>query len=134
MQGPDVRGDEEELEGEDPDDEQGGSGGDGAFQFVDETHAPQAPGEAVSPQAGRGRTADGSGAAPVADSDPTGARPARDGPGSRRPARDGSGTRRPVRDGFVSRRPVRDGSGIRRPARDGPRLPADPNARRLNRR
>ncbi|GGR60033.1 hypothetical protein GCM10010282_61130 [Streptomyces roseolus] len=59
MQGPDVRGDEEELEGEDPDDEQGGSGGDGAFQFVDETHAPQAAAEGVSPQGGEGRTADG---------------------------------------------------------------------------
>ncbi|GGV11949.1 hypothetical protein GCM10010275_61210 [Streptomyces litmocidini] len=28
------------MEGEDADDEQGGSGGDGAFQFIDETHAP----------------------------------------------------------------------------------------------
>ncbi|GAA3053950.1 hypothetical protein GCM10017562_17700 [Streptomyces roseofulvus] len=59
VQGPDVRGDEEELEGEDPDDEQGGSGGDGAFQFVDETHAPQIPGEGASSQVGGGRTADG---------------------------------------------------------------------------
>ncbi|GHG23198.1 hypothetical protein GCM10018791_43190 [Streptomyces zaomyceticus] len=39
VQGSDVRGDEEELEGEDAEDEEGGSGGDGAFQFVDEAHA-----------------------------------------------------------------------------------------------
>ncbi|GEB57840.1 hypothetical protein GCM10017674_35750 [Streptomyces gardneri] len=58
VQGPDVRGDEQELEGEDADDEQGGSGGDGAFQFIDETHAPQAPGRRVFPQVGGVRMAD----------------------------------------------------------------------------
>ncbi|GAA3936385.1 hypothetical protein GCM10022244_51100 [Streptomyces gulbargensis] len=40
VQGPDVRGDEQELEGENAHDEQGGPWGDGTFQFIDETHAP----------------------------------------------------------------------------------------------